>query len=473
MPFQSEKQRRYLWANEPEIARDWTNKYGSRVKKQDGGIMEYLQNMNLRDVELYGGAGLGALGAGAGWQSMQDINAINQMAKLGKYGPGNPMPQAFMDKLKGAYTPSSVFKKTGYPTGLKNWFFSRSSPGHFGPVEKAIELSKAAGKHLPKFLSRAALPLELLRATPANADEANMTIEDFDALANASKTGVLGDEGITLDEFMKKRIQERLRKTPRGSWPGPYNQQEDWKEGSLADAENRYASVPGTTMTDASEIRSASEYPYFEGPRNKYKVDIIYDGGELARKMAKQQDDEDNVPLRFRNAEYLSDYFNPRQRALRQSNRYWNRGDARTIPQRFMGGLRNVGGDIMGGIRNIGQGVSNFAGNLRQGHTTQAGYNAARQARINQNRVLMRSNPKSLENLRINYARMGLNKDQIKQKVQNFQNVTNQISNQSAGNQQTGNQDRSGWKSPGAPGAPAHRTRELMYTGGLASIWPR
>ena len=38
MPFQSEKQRKYLWANEPEIARDWTDKYGSRVKKQEGGI---------------------------------------------------------------------------------------------------------------------------------------------------------------------------------------------------------------------------------------------------------------------------------------------------------------------------------------------------------------------------------------------------------------------------------------------------
>ena len=39
MPFQSEKQRRYLWANEPEIARDWTDTYGSRIQKKNGGIM--------------------------------------------------------------------------------------------------------------------------------------------------------------------------------------------------------------------------------------------------------------------------------------------------------------------------------------------------------------------------------------------------------------------------------------------------
>jgi len=38
MPFQSEKQRKYLWANEPEIAREWTDKYGSRVRKATGGL---------------------------------------------------------------------------------------------------------------------------------------------------------------------------------------------------------------------------------------------------------------------------------------------------------------------------------------------------------------------------------------------------------------------------------------------------
>jgi len=40
MPFQSEKQRRYLWANEPEIARDWTDTYGSRISRDNGGIMQ-------------------------------------------------------------------------------------------------------------------------------------------------------------------------------------------------------------------------------------------------------------------------------------------------------------------------------------------------------------------------------------------------------------------------------------------------
>lgn len=33
MPFKSEKQRRYLWAKHPEIARKWEKEYGSKVKE--------------------------------------------------------------------------------------------------------------------------------------------------------------------------------------------------------------------------------------------------------------------------------------------------------------------------------------------------------------------------------------------------------------------------------------------------------
>jgi hypothetical protein len=41
MPFQSEKQRKYLWANEPEIAREWTDKYGSKIQKAKGGRIPF------------------------------------------------------------------------------------------------------------------------------------------------------------------------------------------------------------------------------------------------------------------------------------------------------------------------------------------------------------------------------------------------------------------------------------------------
>ena len=41
MPFQSEKQRKYLWANEPEIAREWTDTYGSGIAKALGGRIPF------------------------------------------------------------------------------------------------------------------------------------------------------------------------------------------------------------------------------------------------------------------------------------------------------------------------------------------------------------------------------------------------------------------------------------------------
>ena len=33
MPFRSEKQRKYLFAKEPAIAKKWTKKYGSKISK--------------------------------------------------------------------------------------------------------------------------------------------------------------------------------------------------------------------------------------------------------------------------------------------------------------------------------------------------------------------------------------------------------------------------------------------------------
>ena len=61
MPFQSEKQRRYLWANEPEIARDWTDTYGSGIAKALGGRIDFRS-----------GGGPGPGGQGARGQATQN-----------------------------------------------------------------------------------------------------------------------------------------------------------------------------------------------------------------------------------------------------------------------------------------------------------------------------------------------------------------------------------------------------------------
>ena len=50
MPFQSEKQRRYLWANEPEIARDWTDTYGSGIAKALGGRIPFAEGSKKTSI---------------------------------------------------------------------------------------------------------------------------------------------------------------------------------------------------------------------------------------------------------------------------------------------------------------------------------------------------------------------------------------------------------------------------------------
>jgi len=49
MPFKSEAQRRYLWANEPEIARDWADTYGSRIQAANGGGMGWADQGGMKN----------------------------------------------------------------------------------------------------------------------------------------------------------------------------------------------------------------------------------------------------------------------------------------------------------------------------------------------------------------------------------------------------------------------------------------
>ena len=51
MPFKSEAQRKYLWANEPGIARDWTDKHGSRIAKALGGRIPFSLGSRDKTVE--------------------------------------------------------------------------------------------------------------------------------------------------------------------------------------------------------------------------------------------------------------------------------------------------------------------------------------------------------------------------------------------------------------------------------------
>ena len=98
MPFKSEKQRRYLWANEPEIARDWTDTYGSGIHKALGGRIPFSLGGQFQDWlgNLYGSQGIAHLqsqyGAGATGKP-SDARHIAAMSGLSDtLNPNNLMP---------------------------------------------------------------------------------------------------------------------------------------------------------------------------------------------------------------------------------------------------------------------------------------------------------------------------------------------------------------------------------------------
>jgi len=47
MPFKSEKQRRYLWKNEPEVAREYAAK-----EKKLGGHKAYMKKMKMSKSQM-------------------------------------------------------------------------------------------------------------------------------------------------------------------------------------------------------------------------------------------------------------------------------------------------------------------------------------------------------------------------------------------------------------------------------------
>ena len=81
MPFQSEKQRRYLWANEPEIARDWTDTYGSGIAKALGGRIPFRRGSDRH------------AGTGGGWSpGVSHSGSPNQgSGSIGGEGPQGPI----------------------------------------------------------------------------------------------------------------------------------------------------------------------------------------------------------------------------------------------------------------------------------------------------------------------------------------------------------------------------------------------
>jgi len=125
MPFKSEAQRRYLWANEPEIARDWADTYGSRIEKNDGGIMRVgLKRGSHHDTSSSSGGppGGGATSMGSG----RDVGRRSARANIGQPPGGGSGGQGGVMHYQQPKQPSHVgdttlqsnIEKIGAPPGM-------------------------------------------------------------------------------------------------------------------------------------------------------------------------------------------------------------------------------------------------------------------------------------------------------------------------------------------------------------------
>jgi len=134
MPFESEAQRRYLWAREPKIARDWTNKYGSRIHKDTGGITRLgFQDGNDVDEEPWWRRGLGSI-----------ISLASDIPFLGSLVTGFPNT-AEEDAMEALYGGNKVMEgpMAGYNTS------SALGKGLPYATQKRIDLRRS-----PKTMSR-------------------------------------------------------------------------------------------------------------------------------------------------------------------------------------------------------------------------------------------------------------------------------------------------------------------------------
>ena len=247
MPFQSEKQRRYLWANEPEIARDWTDTYGSRIQKNSGGISQLVKPGPGRP----------------GYSGVLDRNIANLEAAI-KYSNLNPkaLAQAKKDLQKAKEAKGTWKDKAlaGDPVPE-----SRMSPEQRGGIREMMAARSGdysgLGPHRGMPLSaqdRQAYLAELLENDPALSLYDLSTVKDFSEEENPFRKDRMsrGVEGYYSDDTAYVKDLDKL-----GTRVGPFKGSDfDKQLASVASHELTHPKVEEYGI-DMSNIEEPRELP--------------------------------------------------------------------------------------------------------------------------------------------------------------------------------------------------------------------
>jgi len=228
MPFQSGKQRRYLWANEPEIARDWTNKYGSRVKKQLGGTLNTGYHgspfyQNIMNQGFKGGAGQSSKILGMNmptWAGSGKTFVASNPSAAYRYGAPIEVAKSTknftmpfgggIDKRGISFAKETALDPKQATKGMQLMERLRSGKYLNSPMaQRLLKTGTTALTNPTNWARMLGVPLSaltgILSATPANADEANMTEQDWENLRN---------ENATTSDNKIRAMRQDLRSVP-------------------------------------------------------------------------------------------------------------------------------------------------------------------------------------------------------------------------------------------------------------------
>ena len=171
MPFKSEKQKRYLWANEPKIAREWTDRYGAKDGGNNwfgqGGMKNFLGEQPMVSAPKY-------------WQSAPD----HEMTELAYITPKERDILVNLDlynSMDGAPNegPSGIMSLNGWGSTDSNQ--NRAGSSISGAMDKDsghADWGGASGAKHGSTKTKTMTPAELKRAEAKNAANLGLDISN-------------------------------------------------------------------------------------------------------------------------------------------------------------------------------------------------------------------------------------------------------------------------------------------------------
>ena len=134
MPFKSEKQRRYLYANEPKLAKKWSNMYGKKITGLGGVVNNNVSTLKQISSELKNASKLHK------GQALKIDNMLNATG-LGNMSAEDILDRAFSQVYKQGYKDredESLGMRRGAEKGKKQSYKDRrnESYGKFGKRDK-------------------------------------------------------------------------------------------------------------------------------------------------------------------------------------------------------------------------------------------------------------------------------------------------------------------------------------------------